>query len=254
MKNIKLKLICLSTVISCLTLSATPIIARADTITPSTHKSATAISNYQQLNQITYKTNSDLQKSPKTQSTIKHESSSFINHMSPYVVVKNGQYAISSDIYKNKNISIKDINKLENVLATSNQVVKNFNIKNLNVTQGNQASIKNSTPSASIFTNFVQINGYNGFRSYWWGCVISLNSENSTALIDAAVSGDAGGIGAAIGFCIGDLPGALAGGVICGILSGAMSVYANNSSEAIHGCNIQINYLPAPHVQAVWAE
>lgn len=250
MKNTKLKLICFSTVISCLTLSATPIIAHADTITPATPKSITTSTNYQTLTQTISKTNFNQEKAVAS-TNLKNESSSFVKEMNPYVIVKDGQYAISSTIYENKNITSSDISELKAMLAKSNEVVKKSNVKDLNVSQGNPIAIKTQN---QLYSNFMQINGYNGFRGYWWGCVISLNSENSTALINAAIGGDAGAIGALIGFCFGDLPGSIAGGVVCGIIGGAMSVYGDNSPEATDGCNIQINYFATPHVQSVWCE
>ena len=185
----------------------------------------------------------------------------FEKEFQKYVEISNNQYVINPSIYLNKNISAHDISLLQSVLNKSNSTAKALKITNLNIKKGTvisstkKNSININTNTSSQYVNFALIKrGYNGARLYWWGLTISLDNINTQMVIEdgGSVAGVLAGDG--VGAIVADVPGAIGGGIIGALLSNALSAYGLNSTEAQDGSTTQINFFPAPHVQAIWAE
>lgn len=196
--------------------------------------------------------NRNIKKDSNLQISKNNRETTFEKKMSKYVEVKNGEYVLNPIIYS-QNVSIQDINTLQNMLNRSNKIIKMLHITNLNVKNGNTISIKkNNLNNYNI--DLYGASGVNNITFFWWGFYLYLNSTNTQALMNASTTFDTTIIAGAISWAVsgGDPIAAIGGSAVAYAIGSALQSYVDDSALCQDGSVISYNY--ALGVQQVWAQ
>lgn len=198
--------------------------------------------------------NRNIKKNSNLQSLKNSRETTFEKEMSKYVEVKNGEYVLNPIIYS-QNVSIQDINTLQNMLNRSNKTIRMLHITNLNVENGNTIQIKRNKSNLNKYNiDLYGASGVNNITFFWWGFYLYLDSTNTQALMNASTTFDTTIIAGAISWAVsgGDPIAAIGGSAVAYAIGAALQSYVDDSALCQDGSVISYNYVLG--VQQVWAQ